>query len=83
MTKIVRKVNSQGHTIAMWLDREGGVRGWGELDHYDPADKRIADHGVERGGWRISEETAEDCGTTLAALRDELTETEEGENDGV
>ena len=70
--KIVRKVNSKGHTVAMWLDRDGSVWGWGELEGYDHADKRIADHGADRGGWRISEETAADCGTTLAALRAEL-----------
>lgn len=70
MTKIVRKVNSADRACGFWLDETGAVRHWWDAGPYSP--EEVATKGFS--AWVTSESLAEDCGTTLAALRDELTE---------
>lgn len=72
--KIVRKVDRRsGDTLALWLN-DGRVMGWWELVGGTTADDEIQRYPVY-AGWTMSEEDAKAyLGTTLAALRDELTE---------
>lgn len=72
MTKIVRKELSGGHRCTYWLAPNGAVMAWCEVPG-----GLLADHARESGwGWPAKESNAERNGTTLAALRDELTEEE-------
>lgn len=68
MTKIVRKGG-----IAFWLFGNDEIRAV-----YEGAD-RVAEESRAMGlGWEPDERDAEELGTTLAALRAELTEEGEG-----
>lgn len=74
MTKIVRKVSSDdATTLAVWFGPNEQLRGWWEFNDATTANDEIARYG-DRAGWRVDCHEAESCGTTLAALRDELTE---------
>lgn len=73
MTKIVRKVNATvGLACGFWM-RDGAVRHWWDAGILSPEEASEM-----RLGWESDEGSARVCGTTLAALRAELTE--EGED---
>lgn len=69
--KIVRKVDINGDTIAFWLDEEDTIRGWWWFNGQTDDAIEAAPAG---SGWMATESDAAWCGTTLSALRDELTE---------
>lgn len=74
MTKIVRKVDPfHSETLAVWINRNGDLMGWYEYPGGSTADEEIEQY-PEYAGWTMGDEDAKRCGTTLAALRDELTE---------
>lgn len=77
MTKIVRKVGFDGYdpdqTCGIWL-RDGDLFGWWE----SKGDFTPEEAAVEGEGWPVTDQAAWYLGTTLAALRAELTEEGEG-----
>lgn len=79
MTKIVRKVDqTSGYKVAVWLNPDDRLVAWAEFDGASTADEEI-ERRAERAGWFLSDaDVRRFFGTTLSALRAELTE--EGED---
>ena len=69
--RIVRKTDAEGYGFACWLNAKGELRGWYITPTSDSSETE-ARH--PNGGWPPSSRLAHVYRTTLAALRDELTE---------